>query len=116
MIATSICSIMTILFVARSNRLPRSSRHNVRGVSRLNWLTSIGICTGNTIRAIDFSGEPATIGEASEPIYKSLLVFADGGVNRYLYDTHPVLGSACGHLEPECCVSVEALLPVAVPA
>ena len=101
--------------VARGRRLPRSSRHNVKGLARLNWLTSVGICSGNTIRAIDLGGEPATIGEASEPIYKPLLVFADGGINRYSYDTHPPMSGEVLPPEPECCVSPEALLPTVGP-
>ena len=101
--------------VARSHRLPRSSRHNVKGLSRLNWLTSVGICSGNTIRAIELGGEPSAVGDASEPIYKPLLVFADGGINQYSYDTRPAMSREAPALEPECCVSPEALLPTAGP-
>lgn len=101
--------------VARSHRLPRSSRHNIKGLACLNWLTGVGICSGNTIRAIDLGGEPAAIGDASEPLYKPFLVFADGGINRYSYVTHPEVSGEAPRLEPECCVSEEALLPTAGP-
>lgn len=97
--------------VARGGKLPGSSRHNINGISRLNWLTGVGVCTGNTIRAIDLREQPAVIDETSARIYKPLLVFADGGVNQYSYDTHPAAGGQAAYPEPECCISVEALLP-----
>lgn len=101
--------------VARENRLPRSSRHNVKALSRLNWLTSVGVCTGNTIRALDLRGEPAAIDASSEPIYKSLLIFADGGINRYSYDTRPRGSGEIPKLEPEYCISPDHLLPIVGP-
>jgi 2-phospho-L-lactate transferase/gluconeogenesis factor (CofD/UPF0052 family) len=101
--------------VARGDKLPRSSRHNVKGISRLNWLTAVGICTGNTIRAVSLRGEPAATNEDSEPVYKPLLVFADGGVNRYSYDTRPSVAGDVAHPKLGNCISPDALLPEAGP-
>jgi hypothetical protein len=64
---------------------------------------------------MDLRGEPAAVDEASKPIYKPLLIFADGGVNRYSYDTHPAVSGEITHLKPECCTSLEVLLPTAGP-
>ncbi|MFL6603930.1 MAG: 2-phospho-L-lactate transferase CofD family protein [Steroidobacteraceae bacterium] len=73
--------------VGRGGRCPKSSRVNVKGLCRLNSLANVGICTGNTITAIDLRSEPAAVSEALQANSKSLLVFADGAVNEYLCDT-----------------------------
>jgi 2-phospho-L-lactate transferase/gluconeogenesis factor (CofD/UPF0052 family) len=70
--------------VARNNEYPLSSRFNVDGLCHLNGLTDIAICTGNTIRALNF-GE-STRENAEGLTHKPLLVFADGGINEYTYD------------------------------
>jgi len=101
--------------VGRGNKYPRSSRFNVNGVSRLNCLTNVGICTGNTINAVSLSGEPAAINEMSEPIYKPLLVFADGGVNEYRYATDPLEKDNDTRTRLVKCTCPEALLPVMGP-
>src|SRR5262249_24804341 len=76
--------------VGRDQTLTKSSKYNIRGLSRLNELTNVGVCTGNSVKAIAIRGEPAALTELSEPIYKPLIVFADGGVNLYSCDTGPV--------------------------
>jgi 2-phospho-L-lactate transferase/gluconeogenesis factor (CofD/UPF0052 family) len=101
--------------VARENRYPNSSRFNMSGVCRLNGLAKIGICTGNAIQSVDLRGLPAARDEALQPIYKPLVVFADGGINKYTYDTRPVDGANGGNLQPDACISSEALLPTEGP-
>ena len=91
----------------RANRLPRSSQFNVRGISQLNCIAEVGICTGNTIRALELRQEPQRFDDAHD---KPLLVFADGGINRYSYAVKSVNGTRHA-LEVEQCVSPDALLP-----
>jgi 2-phospho-L-lactate transferase/gluconeogenesis factor (CofD/UPF0052 family) len=97
--------------VGRDNKHPKSSIYNVNGISRLNGIAKIGVCTGNTIKSIKLRSDPAAISGALEPLYKPLLVFADGGVNRYSYDTHPVENDDDVHPELVACIWPDALLP-----
>jgi 2-phospho-L-lactate transferase/gluconeogenesis factor (CofD/UPF0052 family) len=75
--------------VGRGGTLPRSSQFNITGISRLNGLIDVGICTGNTIRAVRLDpvftpGAAVDIGQG-----KPVMVFADGGANLYSYKVEP---------------------------
>ncbi|MDY6948700.1 MAG: hypothetical protein SXG53_23610, partial [Pseudomonadota bacterium] len=70
--------------VGRNGEYPLSSHFNIEGLHRLHQLASVAICTGNTIKALNFAEPPSdSIAEAS---HRPLLVFADGGINEYAYD------------------------------
>jgi len=77
--------------VGRGNRWPLASRENTAGISRLNSMEfnragkhaiQIGICTGNTVKSVNLRGAPGSM-------FTTLEVFADGGANKYSYDTSP---------------------------
>jgi len=116
--------------VGRKNKYPKSSGFNVSGLCLLNSLLPVGICTGNTIRALNLRGYAATPRERHEGFQKPLLVFADGGVNEYAYDLQPIAGSSAPEvvkcLAPETVLSagglysardiVDALVRAGIPA
>jgi 2-phospho-L-lactate transferase/gluconeogenesis factor (CofD/UPF0052 family) len=94
----------------RANEYPRCSRFNVEGITRLNGLTRVGICTGNTIRALKFNRLPDDRHSLSRPAPGQLQIFADGGANEYSFNTH-----LNGDDELQCpqivqCISPHALL------
>lgn len=62
--------------VGRGNSLPKSSQFNKTVIGLLNNTSSISICTGNSIKAINLQS------------LAPLLVYADGGVNKYSYSSH----------------------------
>jgi 2-phospho-L-lactate transferase/gluconeogenesis factor (CofD/UPF0052 family) len=93
----------------RENKYPKSSRFNVEGITRLNSLTQIGICTGNTIRALDFRPTPQI--ESQAAARNQLLIFADGGANEYSYDTQRIVNDDLHCAEVVQCISPHALLP-----
>lgn len=66
----------------RNNKLPKSSAFNVRALALLSTLTRVGICTGNSVRAVSLQDEGPADG-------KPLMVFADGGVNEYSCSVQP---------------------------
>jgi 2-phospho-L-lactate transferase/gluconeogenesis factor (CofD/UPF0052 family) len=101
--------------VGRQNEYPRSSRYNTSGVSRLNRLTDVGICTGNTIASVALADEPVCAGEALEPKRRSLIVFADGGINKYAYDIHGAGEKEANNPALIQCIWPDALLPTAGP-
>lgn len=96
--------------VGRENSCPKSSQFNVRMITWLNGRIDVGICTGNTIRALDLRGAPATPLVVQEVSHRPLLVFADGGANEYAYDTRSKVG-ACDHYRMVGCIAPEAVLP-----
>ena len=74
--------------IGRGNKFPLASQYNSRMINTLKYNTGISICTGNSIKAINLRTDTGPIdlnpfmNSASQP----LIVFADGGVNKYLYD------------------------------
>jgi hypothetical protein len=101
--------------VDRDGRLPRSSKSNIEGISRLNELTKTAICTGNKIGALNLRGEHSGAREPIGQIEKPLMIFADGGVNLYSYgDTIPMNGSG-NHAAPPLCICPAAQFPTEGP-
>ena len=96
--------------VSRGNRYPSSSRFNIRSLSKLNGLTDIGICTGNTIRAVSLGGDADVSAHECERNGKPVRVFADGGVNEYRYGQNFALSS-----QSTQCIWPDALLPATGP-
>lgn len=96
----------------RANRFPKSSRFNINGIHRLNGLADIGICTGNTIKALDLGYQPVPSMKVNGFSHKPLHVFADGGINEYLYD-NDLKSQNNGLPELVKCISPEAMLPQA---
>jgi len=90
----------------RGNEYPLSSRFNVEGLTRLNLLTRVGVCTGNTIKALNL--RLITDGGSEATPSNPLLIFADGGANEYAYGTRQINGE---HPEVVQCISPNALLP-----
>ena len=88
----------------RENEYPRSSAFNIRGLAQLNAMTEVGICTGNTVQKLNLRA-------AGVETHKPLLVFADGGINRYSCRTTSLDGVMAQALEPETCVAPEVRLP-----
>lgn len=76
--------------VGRGNKFPKASHHNIDRIATLNSGAKIAICTGNSIKAVNLRGGTSECDpETFEPIYGSLTIFADGGVNKYEYDMTP---------------------------
>lgn len=100
--------------VARRKKCPRSSRFNVNMISRLNYLTDIGICTGNTIKDLNLRTDGNGRGDATEYSPKPLLVFADGGANQYRYNMYSVEKDDRGFQFVQC-ISPDVLLPASGP-
>ena len=74
--------------VGRGNVFPGASQANIAGLIALNHTLKIAVCTGNSIKALNIRGAAGVVDpETYEPIYKPLTVYADGGVNKYSYDT-----------------------------
>jgi 2-phospho-L-lactate transferase/gluconeogenesis factor (CofD/UPF0052 family) len=97
--------------VGRGRRCPDSSKFNVEALVRLNSLTDIGICTGNTIKAVQLTGFPAGAATPTDFACKPILVFADGGINEYTYNTLSN-GSSAGNGDSSArCIWPSALLP-----
>lgn len=96
--------------IGRKNSYPKSSQFNVSGLARLNSHLHVGVCTGNTIRALKLRADPATSADVQETLQKLLLVYADGGVNEYAYDMQALAGASA----PEVlrCVAPDTLLPM----
>jgi 2-phospho-L-lactate transferase/gluconeogenesis factor (CofD/UPF0052 family) len=101
--------------LGRQDSFPKSSKFNVSGIARLNELTGVGICTGNTIQALSLRGVGAGAGEWRKPASESLLVFADGGVNKYSYDLRLISGDETVCVDVAQCLSPETLLPTTGP-
>jgi 2-phospho-L-lactate transferase/gluconeogenesis factor (CofD/UPF0052 family) len=97
--------------VGRNNSYPKSSRFNISGLLRLNEQIQVGICTGNTVKALRLKAEHAAAGASCKP----LLVFADGGVNAYTYDVTLAGRDERRAMSAAKCVSPDALLPKAGP-
>jgi 2-phospho-L-lactate transferase/gluconeogenesis factor (CofD/UPF0052 family) len=97
--------------VGRGNRYPRSSRVNMRALHDLNRLIGVGICSGNSIRAINATGETGAPLSRLQIEDKSIQIFADGGLNEYKFHTDLTGVRAGGHLEPVRCIYPDALLP-----
>lgn len=91
--------------VGRSNAYPKASRFNVTGITRLNLLTDVAICTGNTIDALNLIGTPSSMLE------RPLRVFADGGVNEYHIAIQQTTGGLCHSKDPVRCIAPDVLLP-----
>jgi hypothetical protein len=73
--------------VGRGQTHGSASRFNVGALPRLNSLIDVGICTGNTIRAIRLDQAPAELNDSAHSVGKPIPVFADGGINEYSYAT-----------------------------
>lgn len=95
----------------RRSDLQRTNRANVLGISFLNSVTNVAICTGNAIKAVDFSTDLAE--QFEEDVM--LRVFADSGINEYLLRLADNLTTDIGPRKPERCISPEALLPESGP-
>lgn len=100
--------------VGRDNTCPKSSRFNIVGISRLNPLTEVGICTGNTIRSIDLTCNPADVLKDVD-VGKPLVVFADGGINEYSYQAKPLADAKSNPPKLRKCIWAEAALPTTGP-
>ena len=97
--------------VGRKNEYPKSSRYNVNAIRRLNRLTTVSVCTGNSINALCLrehqpSMTVAPVGSEDKP----LLVFADGGVNQYLYDDRAQCDAQSVGITANECVAPSVLL------
>ena len=75
--------------VGRGNTTPKASTFNVNGVAGLSLLGKVAICTGNSIKAVNLRTRNAArtfkmlrLPRVTDP----MIVFADGGVNKYLYN------------------------------
>jgi 2-phospho-L-lactate transferase/gluconeogenesis factor (CofD/UPF0052 family) len=102
--------------VGRDGSYPTSSAFNAWAIKRLNSLTDVGICTGNTIKAVDLCSQPHPPGENRlSPSQKSLLVYADGGVNEYSYPTQSTATEAAMLQVRLRCIAPEAELPIEGP-
>ena len=79
--------------VGRGNTQPKSSELNRQMLMQLKNRTDVSICTGNGIKGISLQCEEYSEwpGEITLP-YKPLTVFADGGINKYEYDTRRIQG------------------------
>jgi 2-phospho-L-lactate transferase/gluconeogenesis factor (CofD/UPF0052 family) len=99
---------------ARNNKFPKSASFNINGLRQLNELTHVGVCTGNTIRALDFRVDSATHNE-DIPLGKPLLVFADGGANEYTCSFQPADAGRAGLHRFARCVSPQTMLPASGP-
>lgn len=78
--------------VGRGNVFPKSSKANVRNLRALSSFSPLAICTGNSIKAISLPGlfdESSLIDE--KPI--DIIVYADGGINKYSYTAPRMQGS-----------------------
>ena len=95
----------------RRNAYPKSSAFNMRGLYRLNSMTEVGICTGNTISRLELQHTLTDKSELAKEADKPLLVFADGGVNLYLCDIAAMPTCRERRPEPVLCVAPETLLP-----
>jgi 2-phospho-L-lactate transferase/gluconeogenesis factor (CofD/UPF0052 family) len=77
--------------VGRGNVQPRASALNKKLLIQLkNVNENVSICTGNSIKAVAMRVEPAIDGLSDSTVgtpYRPLTVFADGGINKYEYDT-----------------------------
>lgn len=73
--------------VGRGNVFPISSKFNVGSIAFLNNTTNVAICTGNSIKALKLRGASSVDPINFTPVYKNLLVYADGGANKYWYNT-----------------------------
>lgn len=96
--------------VGRDSEYPKSSAFNVRGILQLNRLANVGICTGNTIRALRFEDGMAPVATMTQ-LPSPLIVFADGGVNEYLYETSPAEIPLSVRAALRKCISPDSLLP-----
>lgn len=95
--------------VGRNGEYPLSSRFNIEGLHRLHQLANVAICTGNTIRALNFV-EP-TADFIAESNCKPMPVFADGGINEYSYDTrYSSCSGASGTMTAIKCLAPDVLL------
>ena len=86
--------------VARGNSNTNDSTHAITGLLTLNRVSDVQvhICTGNSIKAIsilDTSGLSRRIALSTFADIENVLlsVFADGGVNQYVYDPHVDVGT-----------------------
>lgn len=79
--------------VGRGNTQPRSSELNRQLLMLLKNTTGVSVCTGNSIKGISLRCENRSVwsDEADYP-YSTLTVFADGGINKYEYNTIRIEG------------------------
>jgi 2-phospho-L-lactate transferase/gluconeogenesis factor (CofD/UPF0052 family) len=102
--------------VGRGGSYPMSSEFNAWAVTRLNELTGVGICTGNAINAVDLCSNLHPPGDRPSPSHKSLLIYADGGVNEYFYQTRSKGTEAATTTQERLrCIAPEAELPIEGP-
>lgn len=79
--------------VGRGNQFPKSSEFNAKSILTLKNQTNVAICTGNSIKAVKLRQTPDTFysmysfGEYDKKVPTTLTVYADGGVNKYEYNT-----------------------------
>lgn len=93
--------------VGRGNTLPKSSAFNRKAIVALNEMTSVSICTGNTIKAVRLQVPDCL--EKSQ--LNTVTVYADGGVNKYELSLDTSIDSDDGvHNEPVQCVYPAALI------
>jgi len=93
------------------SQLQRTNRANVNGIACLNALTKVAICTGNSVSAIDLRADTDVVTVEQLNGHAKLHVFADGGVNEYLIHAVTPRRDDNGDLNPERCISPDALLP-----
>ena len=74
--------------VGRGNAFPKASAFNKKFILHLRNRVDVSICTGNSIKAVTLADE----NDGFDPVTglkitgQPLIVFADGGVNKYRYD------------------------------
>jgi hydroxymethylpyrimidine pyrophosphatase-like HAD family hydrolase len=100
--------------IGRGNKFPLASDFNAHTIGLIHERKNVSICTGNSIKAVRIKDVGGKIDPISfEIVNTPLTVFADGGVNKYLYNTqtensyHPDDGEATRFVE---CVNPEVLL------
>jgi len=98
--------------VGRNGTYLKSSRFNIEALSRLNSLTNVAICTGNAANAIEL-GAIYSEKNATKTNSKPLPIFADGGVNMYVYEERVAAQEGFGISRFVECVEPDSLLPKA---
>lgn len=75
--------------VGRGNTLPKASAENRRLLTEMVmlWSKDVSVCTGNSIRAISLHAKTDVRyrPDRQRDLAAELVVYADGGVNKYLY-------------------------------
>lgn len=93
--------------VARGNKSPKASDINLEVLKKIADRRRIGICTGNSVKAVNIKPNNKTSHFGKPP--STIEVFADGGVNQYEFTTDASAhnGKAYGFVQ---CLNHEMLL------